>query len=468
MYCADMLSISLELAQFNQTYEDIASKFFEHFVTIAHSMNEGAAAPAAASGRPAAPPAARPQGGGLWDEEEGFFFDHLRTPDGYRRPVKIKSFVGLIPLFASVTIEDRVLRRLPGFSARMQWFLRHRRALIEPYYAAPAPSADGGAAGCHLLSLVTRAQLPRLLSRALCERQFLSPHGIRSLSKEHEATPFEFSHGGFRASLRYEPAESAAPMFGGNSNWRGPVWFPVNYLLVERLQVLDHFYGDSLRVELPTGSGRLATLWEVAADISERLISIFRRDGRGAGEAPPAAPAPPVQGGKEAPPPPPPAATPAGRAVHGAETAFFSTHPAFKDLIPFFEFFNGDTGAGLGARQQTGWTALVAKLIHQTAGNERSGGTPCPAAAAAAGGAVAPADGSGATIHSSAAARDSGASSASARSAAVEQPAVSAGILSPVSYHARLPGHLNLGPIDTGTTLDLPALLKARGNNGGR
>jgi hypothetical protein len=144
---------------------------------------------------------------------EGFFFDHLRTPDGHRTPVKIKSFVGLIPLFASVTIEDRVLRKLPGFSARMAWFLKHRKAVTAPHYHAPTTAAGG----CHLLSMVTRAQLPRLLSRLLSEDEFLSPHGIRSMSKEHEAVPFTFAHAGFHASLRYEPAESASEMFGGNS-----------------------------------------------------------------------------------------------------------------------------------------------------------------------------------------------------------------------------------------------------------
>ena len=328
----------------NITYEDIASKFFEHFVTIAHSMNAGSGeGSAAAPGRAHAGGPSR----GLWDEEEGFFFDHLRTPDGLRRPVKIKSFVGLIPLFASVTIEASTLSRLPGFSARMQWFLKHRRALIEPHYHAPL--APGG---CHLLALVTRPQLPRLLARALCTRQFLSPFGIRSLSKEHEAAPFEFAHGGFRASLRYEPAESAEPMFGGNSNWRGPVWFPVNYLLVERLQVLDHYWGESLRVELPTGSGRLATLWEVAADISERLVAIFRRDGRGAGERQGEPAGLGVGAEREV--------SSSGRAVHGSASAFLSTHPAFRERVPFFEFFHGDNGAGLGARQQTGWTSLVA------------------------------------------------------------------------------------------------------------
>jgi hypothetical protein len=336
-----MLSIALELATVNVSYEDIATKFFEHFVNISSSNIH------------------------LWNEPDGMFYDHLTGKDGFRRPVQIRSFVGLIPLFATCTIEEAKLERLPGFKSRMNWFLRHRKHLIGKHHAfleapvaapnvhvhAPQPHAQQMHASikpspsfivtaapthsCRLLSLVSLDQIPRLLERMLDEQQFLSPYGLRSLSKEHEKSPFHFSHGGFNATLTYEPGESTTGMFGGNSNWRGPVWFPVNYLMIERLQVLDHYFGETLKVEFPTGSGKRVTLWEVSKEISQRLINIFRPDSK--------THARPVNAGN----------------------SFFDTDPRWKNYIPFYEYFHGDSGAGIGASHQTGWTALVAKLIQQ-------------------------------------------------------------------------------------------------------
>lgn len=355
-------------------------QFFEHFVVIAAAINGP---------------------DGLWDEGDGFFYDHVRSggEHGERRPVKIRSFVGFIPLFACITIDEATIARLPGFAARMQWFLKHRRTLIAPYYHGPR--VEGGP---RLLSLVTREQLPRIMRRMLAEDEFLSPHGVRSLSKEHaqDRQPVSFTHGELSATLCYEPAESSSPIFGGNSNWRGPVWMPVNHLVVERLQLLDHYFGDSLMVELPSGSGRPATLWDVASDLSERLIGLFRRD--------------PATG---------------VRPASGREPGL-ARHARMERHIPFFEFFHGDTGAGLGARAQTGWTALVAKLIQQSGARAAAAAAQSKRDAEAPGGA----GGGGA-------------------------PHPSASRLGGTAGGARAAVRGGLGPLDSGTVLNLPAALAA-------
>lgn len=316
MYCLNMLAIALELARHLPVYEDVATKFFEHFIYIANAINKGL------DGRE-----------GLWDEGDGFYYDLIRTPEGRRFPLRLRSFVGLIPLFAVETLEPDLLELMPRFRRRMEWFINYRPALV----ANIAPLTQPGPAGRRLLSLVDAHQLSRVLRRMLDEKQFLSPYGLRSVSKEHEAHPYVIQAGGQVHSVRYEPGESSSGLFGGNSNWRGPIWFPVNYLMIESLQKYHHYYGDALQVEHPSGSGHAASLEAVAADLSRRLCRIFLRDA----------------GGR--------------RTVFGGERLYHED-PHWRDYIPFYEYFHGDTGAGLGASHQTGWTALVAKLIQQAGG----------------------------------------------------------------------------------------------------
>jgi len=311
MFCLNMLAMALELARTKPAYEDVATKFFEHFVYIADSINGQCA------------------GTGLWDEEDGFYYDAVHCPSGDLIPLDIRSFVGLIPLFAVETLDKTQLEALPDFRRRMEWFIEERPDLMR-HLTLDTGDADQPRM---LLSLVDEDQLERILDRMLDPDQFLSEYGLRSLSKEHEHNPFTFEADGRPYSVRYEPAESTSGMFGGNSNWRGPVWFPVNYLMIESLQKFDHYYGDQFTVELPDEAG--ATLWEVATDLSRRLIRIFRTDDDG------------------------------DRPVFGG-TRLFQDDPHF-DLPLFYEYFHGDNGAGLGASHQTGWTALVAKLIQQSA-----------------------------------------------------------------------------------------------------
>jgi hypothetical protein len=303
--------MALELARTRPAYEDVATKFFEHFVYIADSINS------------------RCGEKGLWDEEDGFYYDTVHCPSGTLIPLEIRSFVGLIPLFAVETLEKTQLEALPDFKRRMEWFIEERPDLMQHL------TLDTGDAGQPrmLLSLVDEDQLGRILDRMLDPDQFLSEYGLRSLSKEHEDDPFTFEADGRPYSVRYEPAESRSGMFGGNSNWRGPVWFPVNYLMIESLQKFDHYYGADFTVELPDADE--ASLWEVATDLSRRLIRIFRTDADG------------------------------DRPVFGG-TRLFQDDPHFDHPL-FYEYFHGDHGAGLGASHQTGWTALVAKLIQQSA-----------------------------------------------------------------------------------------------------
>ncbi len=313
MYCLNMLAMALELARDDPAYEDVASKFFEHFVYIARATRDRGG-----------------EGVNLWNESDGFYYDVLNLPDGRLLPLKVRSIVGLIPLFAVETIEPEMLRKLPGFARRMQWFVDNRPEFREHVELIEAP----GRGTRRLLSIVTREQLPRVLRFLLDEQEFLSPHGVRSVSRYHRDHPYVLDVDGVKHCVDYEPAESSSGLFGGNSNWRGPVWFPVNHLLIESLQKFDHFYGDALKVACPTGSDRVMTLGDVSLDLSRRLAAIFLRDASGR------------------------------RPVHGDDPRY-ARDPHWRDLVLFFEYFNGDTGAGVGASHQTGWTALVAKLMEQ-------------------------------------------------------------------------------------------------------
>ena len=314
LFCLNMMSMAMELAHDEPAYEDLASKFFEHFVYIADAMNNIGS-----------------ENVGLWHEEDGFYYDVMHLSSGAQIPIQIRSMVGLIPLFAVETFEPEDLARLPDFQRRMNWFMLHHPDV--PEHIDMSQRTDKGAR--LLFSITNKKKMLRVLRFMLDENEFLSPYGIRSLSKYHQKHPFVLTLDGEEHRVDYEPAESTTALFGGNSNWRGPVWFPPNFLLIEALQRYHYYYGDQLKVECPYGSGRQATLWDVAAEISRRLVRIFLRgqDGR--------------------------------RPVYGA-TKLFQNDPHWRDLILFYEYFHGDNGAGLGASHQTGWTALVSKLIEQS------------------------------------------------------------------------------------------------------
>ncbi len=314
MYCLNLLAIALELARDNPAYEDMASKFWEHFLYIARAINR------------------RDHGhADIWHEEDGFYYDVLHTPHGPPMSLKVRSMVGLIPLFAVETLEPELLHRLPDFERRMNWFIDNRPDLIENVASMCTP----GKGERLLLSVVRQDQLRRVLKIMLDESEFLSPYGIRSLSRRHRDQPFVLRVDGIEHRVDYAPAESASGLFGGNSNWRGPIWFPVNFLLIESLQKFHYYLGDVFKVECPTGSKRSATLGEVAAEISRRLTRIFLRDGEG------------------------------HRPLANGDRRF-RDDPHWRDLVLFHEYFHGDTGAGLGASHQTGWTALAAKLLAQS------------------------------------------------------------------------------------------------------
>ncbi len=314
MYCLNMLAIALELAKDDQAYEDVASKFFEHFVHIAHAMND-----IGTNGR------------SLWDPGDGFYYDLLHLPNGDEHFLKIRSMVGLIPLFAVETLEPEIVERLPGFKRRMQWFIDHHPDVPE-HIEMTQRSARGVR---HLLSLVNRKQLKRVLWRMLDETEFLSPYGVRALSRYHFEHPYEVQVNDQISRVGYEPAESSTGIFGGNSNWRGPVWFPMNYLLIESLQKYHHYYGEDFKIECPTHSRQEMDLWQVAAEISRRLTRIFLP-------------------GKD------------GRRPFAGAVDVFNKDPHWRDLVLFYEYFHGDNGAGIGASHQTGWTGLVAKLLEQS------------------------------------------------------------------------------------------------------
>jgi hypothetical protein len=314
MYALNLLAIALELAKEDPSYEDVASKFWEHFLHIAHAMNNRGDDEIR-----------------LWDEQDGFFYDVLHLPEGKPYPMKVRSMVGLIPLFAVETLEPELLERLPDFKRRMEWFIANRSDLTGNVACMRTP----GNSERRLLSIVSREQLRRVLRFMLDENEFLSPYGIRAISRFHKENPYMLQVNGTAHRVDYEPAESSTGLFGGNSNWRGPIWFPLNYLLIESLQKFHHYLGEDFKVECPTGSGQMLTLWEVAGEISKRLSRIFLLDAN------------------------------QRRPVFG-NIEKFQTDPNWRDLIPFHEYFNGDNGSGIGASHQTGWTALVAKLLQQS------------------------------------------------------------------------------------------------------
>jgi hypothetical protein len=311
MYALNLMRIALELAQHNHVYEDIASKFFEHFLSIAEAMSSMYS-----------------EGVGLWDETDQFFYDVLNLPDDEKVRLRIRSMVGLIPLFAVETLEPELLEQLPGFRRRLEWFLNHRPDLagLVSHWQSP------GRGERRLLSLLRGHRMKQLLRRMLDESEFLSDFGVRALSRAHLEHPYVFKIGDIDLSVRYTPAESDSRQFGGNSNWRGPIWFPLNFLIIESLQKFHHYYGDDFKVECPTGSGKFLTIDDVAVELSRRLSRIFLKDS--AGLRPVLRQYPQLQ-----------------------------TDPYYRDHIPFYEYFHGDTGRGVGASHQTGWTALIAKLL---------------------------------------------------------------------------------------------------------
>ncbi len=312
-YCLMMLKMALYLSETEVAYEDIASKFFEHFLHIADAVNHHA-------------------GTGLWDEEDGFYYDRLLKGGDQSIKLRLRSLVGLAPLFAVDTLDSDLLDKHPGFHKRMLWFIENRPDLT----SGLASMTETGTERRRLLALVRPDRLERILQRVLDESEFLSPFGVRSLSRYYKDHPYTLSLDGATFHVNYEPAESQTGMFGGNSNWRGPVWFPMNFLIIEALQRFDYYFGDSLTVEFPTGSGQRMRLAEVARLLSQRLESLFLPDGNG--QLP----------------------------VYGKEM-LFQNDPHFRSYTLFYEYFDGDTGKGLGASHQTGWTGLVAKLLQQTA-----------------------------------------------------------------------------------------------------
>jgi Glycosyl hydrolase family 63 C-terminal domain len=318
-YCATMLSMALELAKTDASYEDMASKFFEHFVHITDAMNTLG-------------------GTGLWDEQDGFYYDKLHVGES-EVPLRVRSLVGLLPLIAVEILEESTIADLPAFKRRMRWFLNNRRDL-----AAHVSLCDAGEHGHTLLAIPSKERLGKVLRTMLDESEFLSPHGIRSVSKVHEREPYRFFHGDEEFRVDYVPGESNTGLFGGNSNWRGPIWMPVNYLLVEALERYHHFYGDDFRVECPVGSGQWMNLKEVAREISSRLGRIFLADKNG------------------------------DRPCHAGDQRF-ARDPHWRDLVLFHEYFHGETGRGVGASHQTGWTALAIRFIEDIA-RARAGDKP--------------------------------------------------------------------------------------------
>src|SRR5216117_2733064 len=314
MYCLNMLAMALELAYEDPAYEDVASKFWEHFTQIAYAMNNRGE-----------------DGVRLWNDEDGFFYDVLHVPNQGEIPMKTRSMVGLIPLYAVDTLEPELLRRLPAFKRRMDWFIANRPGYTERQACMFTP----GMGERRLISILDGDKLRRVLRYMLDENEFLSPYGIRAVSKYHKDHPYTLRLGDMEHRLEYEPGESTSGLFGGNSNWRGPIWFPVNFLIVESLQKFHHYLGNDYKIECPTGSGNFLTLWEVAQEISRRLSSVFLRSEDGL------------------------------RPVHGTSDKF-QDDPAWKDLVLFYEYFHGDNGRGVGASHQTGWTGVVAKLLQQS------------------------------------------------------------------------------------------------------
>jgi hypothetical protein len=315
MYCLNLMRIALELAKHNHVYEDIATKFFEHFLQIAEAMtNVG-------------------DGIGLWDEEDGFYYDVLNLPSGQAIPLKVRSMVGLIPLFAVETLEPELLDPVPGFTKRLEWYLYHRPDLAALVSRWQTP----GTGERRLLSLLRGHRMKLVLRRMLDESEFLSDYGIRAISRYHLEHPYEFYWNGNAMTVEYQPGESTSGLFGGNSNWRGPIWFPVNYLIIESLQKFHHYYGDDFKIECPTGSGHYLTIDDVAAELGRRLTRLFTLNEMGR------------------------------RPVFGQNNRL-QNDPHFRDYINFHEYFHGDNGRGVGASHQTGWTGLIAKIIQPRIG----------------------------------------------------------------------------------------------------
>lgn len=311
MYCLNLMRIALELAVHNHVYEDVATKFFEHFLSIAEAMtNLG------------------DEHVGLWNEEDQFYYDVLCLPDGHMQPLKVRSMVGLIPLFAVEVMDPDLLDQLPEFKQRLEWYLSHRPELSNLISHWDVP----GRGKRRLLSLLRGRRMKRLLKRMLDESEFLSDYGVRALSRVHEQEPYVIHVNGQPVSVSYQPGESLSGLFGGNSNWRGPIWFPVNYLIIESLQKFHHYYGDDFKVECPTGSGQMLTIAEVADELSKRLTRLFLRG-------------------------------PDGRRPALGNYEKLQRDPHFRDYLLFYEYFHGDSGRGVGASHQTGWTGLVAKLL---------------------------------------------------------------------------------------------------------
>jgi hypothetical protein len=311
MYALNLMRIALELAQHNHVYEDVATKFFEHFLSIAEAMSN-----------------IGDEGIGLWDDQDKFFYDVLHLPDGGMTPLKVRSMVGLIPLFAVETLEPELLERLPEFKRRLEWFLAYRPELA----SLVSHWNEEGRGHRRLLSLLRGHRMKKLLKRMLDETEFLSPYGVRALSRVHDEKPYSYHVDGMDLRVRYQPAESDSGLFGGNSNWRGPIWFPVNFLLIESLQKFHHYYGDDFMIECPTGSGTMVTLEQAASELAMRLTRIFLQDEQG------------------------------NRPVYSHHPRL-QQDPHFRDHVLFYEYFHGDSGRGVGASHQTGWTGLVAKLL---------------------------------------------------------------------------------------------------------
>jgi hypothetical protein len=311
-YCGTMLSMALELARGKPAYEDIASKFFEHFVQIVDAMNTLG-------------------GTGLWNEEDGFYYDQLSV-SGRAVPLRVRSVVGLVPLLAVEVLDQGAIEALPGFRKRMRWFIHNRPELSQHISYLDRKTEEGDRCTQRLLAVPSRDRLTRVLRYVLDEGEFLSPYGIRALSRAYEKKPYSILLNGQEYQVDYEPGESTTRLFGGNSNWRGPVWMPMNYLLIEALERYHHFYGDDFKVECPVGSGKQLTLIEVARELATRLARIFLPDEKG------------------------------GRPCFGGD-ARFARDPDWKELLWFHEYFHGDTGRGMGATHQTGWTSLIVRCM---------------------------------------------------------------------------------------------------------
>jgi len=317
-YCATMLSMALELARTRPAYEDIASKFFEHFVDIIDAMNNLG-------------------GDGLWNEEDGFYYDQILVDDGTEIPLRVRSLVGIIPLLAVEVLDQEVIKALPGFRKRMRWFVQNRPELAKHVaYMERCPKPGAPEEEFRILAIPSKERLIRVLRYVLDESEFLSPYGVRSLSAAYRDKPFVVHLDGSEHSISYEPSESRTGMFGGNSNWRGPIWFPINYLLIEALEKYHHFYREDIRVECPTGSGVYKNLQEVALEIATRMSRLFVKDESGR------------------------------RPCYGEDERFVND-PQWRDYVQFHEYFQGDTGRGLGASHQTGWTALITRCVNMVA-----------------------------------------------------------------------------------------------------